>query len=448
MRKRRPSSSAPKLQTGIPAVKVPFAQRNPGSCLTAISASDRQKLSRLLAALALVCAGGVGLSVTILYVHGQIDLLGSRYTSFCSINDSINCDRVLSSSYAKLAGVPVAWMSLAAYLVLAVMFAMAARSKDDSFRARILALGAAGILGSLVFSAYMGVVAVVQLATACLLCAGLYAVAILNTALLVPALRTAARIGGKSPLSTTMAMAIFAASVTSVTIVAFFTWPQTSSVLSEKIRTGADVKAADPEFYAWYTSLPKVDVSSLVRDGQQDLARGDKVLIVDFFDLECAHCKKNYLMVKELAARRADQITIVHRHFPLDAICNDLVSASVHPDACRAAEAVECAGLQGKHDEMLDILFAHQGQLFAENLPRLAAKAGLDKEELQRCLDEHRTAPVVLADARAGAKLAITSTPTLFIGGRRISGVLEDVRKYEMAVLIEASGTGTPAATN
>ena len=107
---------------------------------------------------------------------------------------------------------------------------------------------------------------------------------------------------------------------------------------------------------------------------------------------------------------------IVHRHFPLDATCNDIVPTSIHPNACRAAEAVECAGLMGKHDEMLDIMFQNQGQLFAENLTRLAGKIGLDKDEMQRCLDDHRTLPLVLADARAGAKLDITSTPTVFIG--------------------------------
>ena len=77
----------------------------------------------------------------------------------------------------------------------------------------------------------------------------------------------------------------------------------------------------------------------------------------------------------------------------------------------------------------------------AENLVRLAGKIGLDTEAMKRCLDEHTTLPVVLADARAGAKLEITSTPTLFIGGRRIKGVLEEVDKYEMAVLLESEPT-------
>jgi len=386
----------------------------------------------------LVCLAGVGAAATILYVHGQIDRLGDSYTSFCTVNDSINCDRVLSSPYAKLAGVPVAWFALAAYLGLAALFAQAARG-DDRSRSRLLRIGAVGLIGALVFSGYMAVIALVRLETLCLLCMALYAVAIVNTGLLVAALRASTQVDGTAPLRPATAAATFLAGVAAMSALAFFTWPPAAAPLSADIRTAEDVKAADPEFFAWYTALSRVDPSLLVRDDQAALTRTGKVLVVDFFDLECAHCKKNYLLVRELASRRSGLVEVVHRHFPLDATCNDVVPQSIHPNACRAAEAVECAGLQGKHDEMLDILFKNQGQLFAENLTRLAGKIGLDKDEMKRCLDEHRTLPLVLADARAGAKLDIKSTPTVFVGGRRIKGALEEVGKYEMAVLVEAS---------
>jgi len=386
----------------------------------------------------LVCLAGVGVAAAILHVHSQIDLLGDKYTSFCNVNDSINCDRVLSSPYSKLAGIPVAWFALAAYLGLAALFAQAARS-DGETRTRMLRVGAVGIIGSLVFSAYMAVITVFRLEAVCLLCTALYAVAIVNIGLLAAAARVSTRTAGAAPLPAWAAAAVFVAGAAATAALAFFTWPQAAGPLSESIRTAEDVKKADPEFFAWYTALPRVDPASLVRDDQVELTRGGKVVVVDFFDLECGHCRKNYMLTRELAERRAGQVEVVHRHFPLDATCNDIVPMSIHPNACRAAEAVECAGLQGKQDEMLDILFKNQGQLFAENLARLGAKIGLDKEELQRCLDDHRTLPLVLADARAGARLKITSTPTVFVGGRRIKGALEELGKYEMAVLVEAA---------
>lgn len=435
---RRPLIRPQKLQTGIPAVKVPPLWLHPGSILAAFSASDRSKLTRLLVALALVCVVGAGFAATILYVHGQIDAHGESYTSFCTVNSTINCDRVLTSPYAKLGGISVAWLALASYLGLAALFALAARTGRDDSRVRLLGLGTVGVIGALVFSAYMAVTAAIRIEALCLLCTGLYAVALVNAGLAAAAFRSVRHAGGPSPLPPMLAAATFLVSALGVTALGFLTWTNsTEAPISASIVTADDVKKADPEFYAWFTSQPKVGLSTLVRSEQVASLPHDKVVLVDFFDLECAHCKKNYLLIKDLVARRGQQIAIVHRHFPLDATCNDVVEVSVHPNACRAAEAVECAGLQGKHEEMIDILFANQGQLFAENLIRLGGKIGLDKDALQRCLDEHRTLPSVLADARAGAALDIQSTPTVFLGGRRIQGVLDSIGKYEMAVLIE-----------
>jgi uncharacterized membrane protein/protein-disulfide isomerase len=383
---------------------------------------------------------GVGFSITISQVHSQIDQLGDKYTSFCNVNDSINCDRVLSSDYAKLAGVPVAWMALVAWLGLAGVFALAARSEGPA-QARLLRLGAFGITGALVFSGYMAFISLFRLETICLLCTGLYGVALASAALLVPALRAAREPGGEPVFPLGHAVATLVTGAAALTVFAWATWPEPTAPLSDDIRTAEDVRRIDPEFYAWFTSLPKVDPLSLVRDDQKPLTQGNKVAIVDFFDLECAHCKKNYYLVKQLQMERADEVSVIHRHFPLDASCNDIVPASIHPNACRAAEAVECAGLQGKYDEMLDVMFRYQGQLFKENLPRLAGKIGLDQDAFTRCLDEHTTLPLVLADARAGARLDIKSTPTVFVGGRRVSGSLDEVGKYEMAVLVEASAS-------
>jgi uncharacterized membrane protein/protein-disulfide isomerase len=387
--------------------------------------------------MALVCAAGVALSGTILYVHGQIDRLGDSYTSFCSINDSINCDRVLSSTYARLFGIPVAWFALAAYAGMAAIFGAAAKTGDEDVRSRLLGLGAAGVTGALVFSGYMATVAIFRLETLCLLCMGLYTVSLLNIVLTVLAVRVVRAAGGRMPLHPAMAATIFVGGIAAVVVLAWATWPKSTAPLAATIRTPDDVKAADPEFFKYFEGLPKVDVEGILREGQARTLDPAKVTIVEFFDLECGHCRRNHQMMKDLLARRGDQVQLVHRHFPLDAACNDIVTMSVHPNACRAAEAVECAGLQGKHEEMIDILFANQGQLFAENLTRLAGKIGVDKDKLQHCLDEHQTLPVVLADARAGAKLDIKSTPTVFLGGRRLEGVLDAINKYEMAVILE-----------
>jgi predicted DsbA family dithiol-disulfide isomerase len=87
---------------------------------------------------------------------------------------------------------------------------------------------------------------------------------------------------------------------------------------------------------------------------------------------------------------------------------------------------------------MADTLFANQRRLFESNLFQLADNIGLDGEEFRRCMTEHATRSTVVADAQAGARLDLRSTPTLFINGRKVVGTLPDLDRYEHAVLIEA----------
>ena len=57
--------------------------------------------------------------------------------------------------------------------------------------------------------------------------------------------------------------------------------------------------------------------------------------------------------------------------------------------------------------------------------------------EFRRCMSEPGIRDKILADTRAGNALGLTSTPTLYINGRKIVGTLTDLDRYEHAVLIE-----------
>lgn len=438
-----PRSGNTKLQTARGAVKVPASLANSGSPLEASSTLTLRRLRRLLAAAAIVSLIGVGVAATIGYVHSQIDALGERYVSFCNVNDSVNCDRVLASSFAKFAGIPVSHFALLGYLVLAALFAQAARTEDATARGRLSALAVLGVIGAFVFSVYMALVSSFVLHTVCLLCLSLYAVALVAIALVAAIAQTGSRLG-PWPIGWPTALAASAAAAMVASGAAWASWPRVVEIES-RISSLAEARETDPDFFEWYTALPKGAVAPLVRSDQASLLDANKVVIVDFFDLECGHCRHNYGLLKQLAEREGDRVQFLHRHFPLDATCNDIVPSSVHPDACRAAEAVECAGRQGKLEEMLDLLFQRQGQLFYENLLRLADKLSLDAEAFRSCLDRHETLPRILEDTRAGAKLGITSTPTVYIGGRRIKGTLDDIAKYQLAVAIETFDRGETA---
>lgn len=74
---------------------------------------------------------------------------------------------------------------------------------------------------------------------------------------------------------------------------------------------------------------------------------GAPVEIVEFSDFECSYCVDVYPVMKGVVEKYGDKVVFEYRHLPL----------GFHVYAQKAAEAVECAGAQGKFWEMHDALF-------------------------------------------------------------------------------------------
>ncbi len=83
------------------------------------------------------------------------------------------------------------------------------------------------------------------------------------------------------------------------------------------------------------------------------------------------------------------KVTYVLRDFPL---------TSIHKQAFEAAEAANCAGVQGKYWEMHDRLFAHQKALDVRNLEVHALSVGLGLGAFNRCLKSGITAKEIRDD--------------------------------------------------
>lgn len=144
------------------------------------------------------------------------------------------------------------------------------------------------------------------------------------------------------------------------------------------------------------------------------------VTIVEFGDFQCPYSARLEPVLARVLEAYAGRVRIVFKSYPLRAN---------RPWAEDGALAGECAFEQGADAfwKVHDALFAQQTEIDRANLrDRLAAiasSAGLDGERLQRCLDEGRGRPAMLADEKEGAGLGVTSTPTLFVDGRRLAGV-------------------------
>lgn len=368
-------------------------------------------------AIATVSACGLLLSLVLLYVHRQLAVGGAGYTSFCNVNEQVNCDVVLSSTYATLFGIPVAAWAALTYSLLIVL------SQLRTGAATLATLGMAA--WSAGFSIVMAVISISVLGTICLMCTALYVV---NAVLLAVGVIHAARVAGAGRAAITAAVSL---------LLAVGVGYGTSGEMrpSKRIHTRDDVATHEPQFYQWYRRQPVVAAARNTPAGRLHIkgAVAAPVTIVEYSDFECTHCARAYRDLHALLAERPNDVRLVFRHFPLDASCNPTLNRSIHRTACEAAIAAECAGEAGKFWEFHDYLFEHQGR---RDYVRAAMELGLDADRFRSCMGSERARDAVVRDVNAAVELGVESTPTLFFNGRAVRGAL-DGRFYEYALLIE-----------
>jgi protein-disulfide isomerase len=156
--------------------------------------------------------------------------------------------------------------------------------------------------------------------------------------------------------------------------------------------------------------------------------RGDpaaKVVVIEYSDLECPY---SGVFAREIAPAideayvKTGRVQWAFRHLPL----------SFHQNAVKAAEAVECAGRQGKRWELQRTLFANQKQLDPVSLRAHAATAQLTLKDFDLCL-AGQMAAIVQAHAAEARELRVNGTPTFFLGLRQADGTVKVTRRLSGA---------------
>ncbi len=137
--------------------------------------------------------------------------------------------------------------------------------------------------------------------------------------------------------------------------------------------------------------------------------------IVEFSDFQCPFCAQSAPIMKQVVEYYSGLIQYVYRHMPID---------ELHPDAWNASLASTCADEQNSFWTYHDEIFANQDNLSKDNLFALAQNMSLDMDQFKSCFDSEKYAYQVRRDMNDGAELDIEGTPTFFVNGEMLSGVL------------------------
>ncbi|HYL83222.1 MAG TPA: thioredoxin domain-containing protein [Candidatus Angelobacter sp.] len=169
------------------------------------------------------------------------------------------------------------------------------------------------------------------------------------------------------------------------------------------------------------------------------------VTIVEYSDFECPVCRNLHDMLRSMLPNYAGKVRVVFKDFPIE---------QLHPWARTAAIAGRCAYRQSPAAfwKMYDYIYDNQDLISAATawtkLTEYAGQAGLDTEVFKTCMASQEAAAAVNASHGNGELLEVTSTPTIFVNGRRMVGadqhLLEQYINYELA----KQNPGKPAAEN
>jgi protein-disulfide isomerase len=201
-------------------------------------------------------------------------------------------------------------------------------------------------------------------------------------------------------------------------------------VTSDGARRATDQSAAA----APAVGTPRVDSSggtlgaAGARDSITDRADRGRILgdssapvwLIMASDFQCPWCKRwhdstfapivqNYV--------RTGKVRMAYLNYPMQ----------MHPNAVPAAEAAMCASLQGKFWQMHDALFADQEKWSELPKPQpvldaIAARVGVSMPGWQQCMSKHSMLPLIAADRDRASSAGVQSTPTFFVGDRRVVG--------------------------
>jgi len=176
-----------------------------------------------------------------------------------------------------------------------------------------------------------------------------------------------------------------------------------------------------------FGAKPFEDARVKLEQGVNGSAKGPAkapVLIVEFSDMQCPHCRKAAPLVEQLLALEPDA-HFVFQNFPLPA----------HNWAEKAAGYVDCVG-QASNDAVWKFIsktFDEQDNINAANadekLKAIATASGVNADDIAACSTKPDTKARVEASIALGKSVGVTGTPTLFINGRNASGASVEAQK-------------------
>jgi protein-disulfide isomerase len=174
--------------------------------------------------------------------------------------------------------------------------------------------------------------------------------------------------------------------------------------------------------------------SILMRDEPPQPAGSNRIILVEFIDYQCPYCKRFSGWYSNLPEALRSQAILVFKNLPL----------AQHEWSRIAASCAICVNRQSPSAfyRLAEMFFEKQAEITPANLKSrvsavLTGANDVDVSQLEACVGSSNAAQTIERDIAVAKQLNVTSTPTLFINGRRVVQVtseqeLEHLLKMEL----------------
>lgn len=374
---------------------------------------DKKKLTIQILAFA-----GLLLSIKLACIYYVANYEKYALSSFCSINEFIDCDGAARSTVSQFWGIPLAYWGIFFYVTVLFLTVV-----DWFKKFRLLKflevfknpMSYVAMLGTVAFvcSMVLAGLSIFKIHKLCILCCVTYFID-----LFIALVASSGKFGELvNSFKTTFVDFIAGAKQYTKTFVvlvimatAFLVYSGTTYNFVPHVKKNkAILKYRDIKFNPY-----RVKGNVL---GAED---GD-VVIELYSDYVCPICYMENIMLHE-AVKDFSNIKILHHNVPFDKECNPYISVNMHPNACFMAKGAIAAGKQGNYWEMSSLLYENQPKNM-EQMLKLAEQLGFDKDKFINDLESEATANEIEVELKKSDDLQIDSTPTIFINGDEIVGI-------------------------
>ncbi|MCP4603585.1 MAG: thioredoxin domain-containing protein [Proteobacteria bacterium] len=350
---------------------------------------------------------GICLSAWLTYLHIRVHI-DPTYVSVCALGERVNCETVAASSYSVFFGLPVSIWGLIAYLAAAILAIYEYK--------RVKHPGVSGSLAVLsvfmvVFSMILAIISTFVIGAVCLFCTATYVV---NFAIAAVAVTAARKCGG-----------VFVCLSAEFAIFRKNPWPAIYSALGLAIILVAGPLGAFPRYWelASWRDGPMLP-HGFDEEGYPWLgALNPKIVIHEYFDYECPHCRAGHRKLRRLLSSHSDEVRIVRHDFArMSCAPND---AEQRFARCSMARAAYCAGKNGRYWHWNDAVYASPKPLMGPRRQTyeldMAERLGFDKTEFDTCMFTVETVDFVQQAYLYARKKRVLETPSYRVGEKRLN---------------------------